>query len=304
MLCLQHFTDDAFPERIFYLVFCIFFKFYVLFSAWQHSHSPYEFPSTLRCAHAYMTFNLATSHCLRSELDKAQRLLHHGSTLITHVPRQALLLFVYLCLNGRGNPQQAVQVGRVCCLLCLFLYLVCCWCVVFCVVVLCPCLILLHSGTMSVVLSLPANNPGPKRPPLYWASLYLKPNSVLLVCILWCHNHRNQTVEGRDCCHRDWKICENPPESIVAKFRDLRWALVVIFWPSWAPVCGNSLGGAFVGLSYGKQRQVFSTLSNNRPPVNFTCFTLKPELSNRNWNFRLRLRSSNFLVPDPEWFEI
>ncbi|XP_076801147.1 CCR4-NOT transcription complex subunit 10-like isoform X2 [Clavelina lepadiformis] len=67
--------------------------------------SPWHFPSNINCAHGYMILNLANAHCLRSEHEKAQRLLRQASSLVSarQAPPQALLLAVYLNLQGGGN---------------------------------------------------------------------------------------------------------------------------------------------------------------------------------------------------------
>ena len=62
-----------------------------------------------------MILNLANAHCLRSEHEKAQRLLRQASSLVSarQAPPQALLLAVYLNLQGGGNGLVTALLVRV-----------------------------------------------------------------------------------------------------------------------------------------------------------------------------------------------
>nr|CAB3232170.1 CCR4-NOT transcription complex subunit 10 [Phallusia mammillata] len=73
--------------------------------------TPWHYPANVSYAHAYMIVNLSTSHCLRSEFEKAQRLLRQAASLLggQRFPPQALLLAVYLGLNGGGSASDAIQ---------------------------------------------------------------------------------------------------------------------------------------------------------------------------------------------------
>lgn len=72
---------------------------------------PWHFPSSLPTAHAHMLLNLATSHCLRSEYEKAQRYVKEANLFLgKQIPPQAVLLTVYLNLhNGAKGQKSALE---------------------------------------------------------------------------------------------------------------------------------------------------------------------------------------------------
>ncbi|XP_071507714.1 CCR4-NOT transcription complex subunit 10-like [Diadema antillarum] len=71
------------------------------------------YPASIQVARAQMFFNLATTHALRSEWDKARRCLTQGCRLIpTHdIPKQALYTAIYLELHT-GNYNMALQMVK------------------------------------------------------------------------------------------------------------------------------------------------------------------------------------------------
>lgn len=72
---------------------------------------PWHFPPSLPTAHAHMLLNLATSHCLRSEYEKAQRYVKEANLFLgKQIPPQAVLLTVYLNLhNGAKGQKSALE---------------------------------------------------------------------------------------------------------------------------------------------------------------------------------------------------
>lgn len=81
----------------------------------RDSFVPWHFPINLACAKAYMLFNLAATHCLRSEFDKADDFIKDGHDLLPKselTPPHAILLSVYLNLHldSVAGPKKALQI--------------------------------------------------------------------------------------------------------------------------------------------------------------------------------------------------